>query len=115
MPNTINPRSEIREFYRVTTDEFNTKHPTIRILERLADKALELAEKWRGQRNENVTGLSFIIHRMKNFTSDASGELQQDYDSKSKRYRGLWKTQEGIIKGLVDEFLVLYDKVETKE
>ncbi|MEZ0007924.1 hypothetical protein ABH942_003310 [Flavobacterium sp. 28YEA47A] len=98
MKSQSNPRSEIRQFYQDTKDEFNAKQPTVRLLERLADKAINLAEKWQGESNEDTTGLYFIIHKMKNFRSDVSGELQHDYDSETKRYRGLWKTQEGLSK-----------------
>ena len=113
MENKFNPNAEIKEFIKKHKDEFLLDYSK-NILESYAEKLLELIKKWESKEKKMIEEIYFTKHKIKNFQSDFTDELPNNYDNKKRDHRQKWSVQKEIIDNLKVEFLGIYDEFQNE-
>lgn len=113
MEKKLNPNEEIKEFLKKHKEEFLLDY-SINYLEYYAEKLLELIAKWESEENRMIEEIYFTKHKIKNFKSDYTDELPNNYDNKNKKHRQKWSIQKELIDNLKVEFLNIYNEFQNK-
>jgi len=113
MEKIFNPNEEIKEFLKNHKEEFLLDYSK-NSLESYAEKLLDLINNWESKENKKIEEVHFIKHQIKNFKSDFTDGLPNNYDNKNKNHRQKWSIQKKLIDNLKIKFLNTYNEFQNK-